>query len=170
MTLSISPGPVTVAAAGAPGVLSNADRDAIVGTVRTYVTDATIDPLLGKRVGNLSAVFAPAALAGTTGVNAAVLTDAGMPKASKITATAQPISITALSDPARAIGLVGAPLNLQVSARTKKGLVQVHRVGELALVREGGSWRIMGFRLAVSRAGADIGTTVPSTSASGGAR
>jgi hypothetical protein len=93
-----------------------------------------------------------------------------MPRASKITATAQPIAITALSDPSKAIGLVGVPLNLQVSARTPKGPVQVHRVGELALERAGGSWRIVGFRLAVSRAGADIGTTVPSTSASGGAR
>jgi hypothetical protein len=170
VTLSITPGPVTVAAAGNPGVLSGADRDAIVSTVRTYVTDATIDPLLGKPVGNLAAVFAPAALGGTTGLYGAVLTDAGMPKASKITAAAQPIAITALSDTMQGIGLVGVPLNLQVSARTPKGAVQVHRVGELALERDGATWRIIGFRLAVSRAGADIGTTVPSTSASGGAR
>jgi hypothetical protein len=162
-TLTLAAGPVQVQAAGSPGTLSDADRNAIITTLRTYVTAATIDPLHGKPVGDLSKVFTADALAALTGPNRDAAVDDSMPKASgKVTAKNPPVTLTALSEPSGAINLVAAPLFLQVSAKASRGSVRVLRTGEVLLTHDAGTWKISSYKLSVDRTGA--GLPVPTTS------
>ena len=115
-TLKLTAGTVEVDAAGAPGTLSDADRGAIIETLRKYVIAATIDPLHGKPIGDLATVFTPEATAALAGPDRAAAVDEGMPKATGIVnATTPPVPFAALSDPAGAIDVVGTTLFLDVS-------------------------------------------------------
>jgi len=97
--LTLTPGAVQVAAAGNPGTLSDADKTAIMTTLRRYIVAATIDPLHGKPVGKLDQVFTPAALTALIGPNRDAVVDDGMPKAtSTVVAKNPPVPLTALSD------------------------------------------------------------------------
>jgi hypothetical protein len=161
--LTLAAGPVQVQAAGTPGTLSDADRDAIIATLRKYVTAATIDPLHGKPVGNLATVFTPEALAALTGPNRDAAVDDSMPKATgTVTATNPPITLTALSEPSGEINLVAAPLLLQVDAKASGGQVRVLRTGEVLLTHDAGTWKIASYKLTVDRTGA--GLPAPTTS------
>ncbi len=161
--LTLAAGPVQVQAAGTPGTLSDADRSAIIATLRTYVTAATIDPLHGKPVGDLSKVFTPEALAALTGPNRDAAVDDGMPKATTtVTAKNPPVTLTALSDPTGAIDLVAAPLFLDVHTKASGGPVRVLRTGEVMLQQTGGAWRIASYKLTVDRSG--TGFPTPTTS------
>src|SRR5664279_3141175 len=155
--LTLAAGPVQVQAAGTPGTLSDADRNAIITTLRTYVTAATIDPLHGKPVGDLSKVFTPEALAALTGPNRDAAVDDSMPKATgTVTAKNPPVTLTALSEPSGAINLVAAPLFLDVTAKTAGGPVRVVRNGEVLLTHAAGAWKISSYKLAVDRTGAGL--------------
>ena len=57
----VTPGLVSVASAGPAAQLSDADRDAVLAAVGSYVKDATIAPLEGKPVPDLASHFAAAA-------------------------------------------------------------------------------------------------------------
>jgi hypothetical protein len=163
--LTVAPGPVTVEAAGIPaGTLSDQDRDAIVAVVRRYITAGTLDPLAGKPVGNLAPLFSSAATAGLTGADRAALVDEGLPPATgTVTATAAPVALTALSDPAGTIDLVGATLTLDVAAKTARGPVTVKRDGELVLRRAPEGWKIDSYRVTVNRDGAGLGVASTTT-------
>ncbi len=162
-TLKLTAGPVEVAAAGAPGTLAVADRAAIIETLRKYVIAATIDPLHGKPVGDLKALFTPEAAAALIGPAADAVVDNGMPKATTtVKATTPPVPIVALSDPTGAIDLVGTTLFLDVITKASGGPVRVVRTGELVLKRDAGAWKIMSYRLSVNRTGA--GLPAPTTS------
>jgi hypothetical protein len=162
-TLKLAAGPVEVAAAGAPGTLADADRAAIIETLRKYVIAATIDPLHGKPVGDLKASFTPEAAAALIGPAADAVVDNGMPKATTtVKATTPPVPIVALSDPTGAIDLVGTTLFLDVNTKASGGPVRVVRTGELVLKRDAGAWKIMSYRLSVNRTGA--GLPAPTTS------
>ena len=161
----IAAGPVTVTASGIAGTLSNADREAIVETVRRYVTAASIDPFRGRPVGDLASVFAATAVTAANGPDRATVVDDGLPKATgKVTATAKPLAITALTDPSGAVVLVGVTLDLDVRASAAKGPVRVKRTGELVLEKDGPSWKITSYRLAVDRSGAGLGPAAAPTS------
>jgi hypothetical protein len=162
-TLKLTAGDVQVEAAGTPGTLSDADRAAIIERLRTYVIAATIDPLHGKPVGNLSTSFTPDAAAGLTGANRDAVVDEGMPKATTtVKVTTPPVPIVALSDPTGAIDLVGTTLFLDVNTKASGGPVRVLRSGEIVLKRDAGSWKISSYKLSVNRTGAGIPT--PTTS------
>ena len=66
---------VQIEAAGTPGTLSDADRNAIIETLRKYVAAATIDPLHGKPVGDLSTVFTPEATRRLNGADRSAAVD-----------------------------------------------------------------------------------------------
>ena len=164
--LTLTPGAVQVAAAGNPGTLSDADKTAIMTTLRRYIVAATIDPLHGKPVGKLDQVFAPAALAALIGPNRDTVVDDGMPKAtSTVVAKNPPVPLTALSDQSGAIGLVGASLFLDVNAKASRGPVRILRTGDVVLSHDGGVWRITSYRLSVARTG--TGLPEPTTSSTG---
>ncbi|MBM3676114.1 MAG: hypothetical protein FJW88_14470 [Actinobacteria bacterium] len=153
-TMTIEAGTVTVESAGAPLGLADADRDAVVETVRRYVKAATVDPLLGEGVGDLAPLLAATVGSGLTPADRAALVDEGLPESTgTVEAVVAPVVLTALADRAGAIDLVGAGLDVTVTAKTARGPVVVHRAGELILVRDGAAWRIESFRLLVDRSG-----------------
>lgn len=161
--LTLAAGPVQVEASGTPGTLAAADQAAIIATLRKYVTVATIDPLHGKPVGNLSAVFTAPALASLTGANRDAAVDDGMPKATTtVTVKNPPVALTALSDPNGSINLVGAPLFLITDTKTATGPVHVVRTGEVMLSHDASGWKIASYKLTVDRTGTGLPT--PTTS------
>jgi hypothetical protein len=164
-SLELTAGDVRVEAAGNPGTLADADKQAIVDTLRKYVVAATINPLRGKPVGDLAPIFTSEASASLRGPDGAAATDEGLPKATaKVTAKAPPVGLTALSDQSGAIDLVGATLYLNVDTKAARGPIHVLRSGELVLRRDAGTWKIASYKLAVNRTGAGVTTpTTPST-------
>lgn len=161
-SLELTAGDVRVEAAGTPGTLADADRAAILDTLRKYVVAATLEPLQGKPVGDLAPVFTAEASASLDGPDGAVATDEGLPKATaKVVAKAPPIGLTALSDQSGAIDLVGATLFLDVDTKASGGPIHVLRTGEIVLRRDAGTWKIASYKLSVNRTGAGVpaGTT-----------
>lgn len=162
-TLKLEAGDVQVAAAGPPGTLSEADQQAIIETLKKYIVAATIDPLHGKKVGDLSGVFTAEASASLAGPDRAAAIDEGMPKATALVkASTPPVAMTALSDATGAIDLVGTTLFLDVNTKAAGGPVRVLRTGEMVLKRDAGAWKISSYKLSVNRTGA--GLPVPTTS------
>jgi hypothetical protein len=165
-TLKLDAGDVVVDAAGAPGTLAAADQDAIIETLRKYVIAATVDPMHGKKVGNLTAVFTADAAASLSGLNRASVIDDGVPKAtSTVKAIAGPVTLTALSDQSGAIDMVGATLFLDVNAKARTGPMRVLRTGELIVKRDAGAWKISSYKLTVDRTGSGFPT--PTSSSTG---
>lgn len=164
-TVDLTAGPVTVEAAGTPGTLADADKAAIVETLKQYVIAASINPLEGKPVGDLGPIFTAEASASLKGLYGAAATDEGLPKATaKVVAKAPPVALTALSDPSGAIDLVGATVNLAVDTKAAGGPIHVARTGELVLRRDTGTWKITSYRLSVNRTGAGVAAaTTPTT-------
>lgn len=157
---------VSVHSAGPETPFPEADKDAVLRRVETYVTDTTLAPLRGEKT-DMADLFAPDAAPPATGLEYDAFTDAALPKATgKVTAKLEPVSLVALADPAGAIDLIGATIDLTVSATTRPGPVNIHRTGELVFTRTGGEWRILSFKLAVTRDGAGLGTTTTTTSGS----
>jgi hypothetical protein len=164
-TLKLTAGDVQVAAAGPPGTLADADKTAIIEALKKYIVAATIDPLHGKKVGDLSGVFTAEAAASVAGAgpDRAAAIDEGMPKATAVVkATTPPVPMVALSDATGAINLVGTTLFLDVTTKASGGAVHLLRSGELVLKRDAGAWKISSYRLTVNRTGA--GLSAPTTS------
>jgi hypothetical protein len=162
-TLKLTAGDVQIAAAGPPGTLADEDKTAIIETLKKYIVAATIDPLHGKKVGDLSGVFSAEASASLAGPDRAAAIDEGMPKATAVVkASTPPVPIVALSDASGAINLVGTTLFLDVNTKATGGPVRLLRSGELVLKRDAGAWKISSYRLSVNRTGS--GLIVPTTS------
>ncbi len=162
-TLKLTTGTVQVAAAGAPGTLADADQQAIIETLKRYIVAATIDPLHGKKVGDLTGIFTAEASASLAGPDRAAAIDEGMPKATTIVkASTPPVPMVALSDATGAIDLVGTTLFLDVNTKAAHGPLRVLRTGELVLKRDAGAWKIASYKLSVNRTGTGFGA--PTTS------
>jgi hypothetical protein len=154
----VTPGTVTVVTAGPPAQLADADRQAIITAVGSYVQDATIAPLEGKTVPDLASQFTATAAPALQGPERDALLDADVPRATgRVAPALQPVNLHALADNAGAIDLVGTTLDLTVQAAAKGGPITIHRSGELMFTRDGGTWKILSFRLAVTREGAGLG-------------
>jgi hypothetical protein len=163
-TLELEAGGVQVESTGAPATLPDADRDAIVDTVRRYVIAATIDPFHGKPVGDLPALFTLPAVAALNGLDRVAALDEGVPKATgTVKVKSAPMILTALSSMG-GINLVGTSLYIDASAPTEDGPVRIKRTGELVLSRDAGTWKIASFKLAADRSGSGLGTTSTSRS------
>lgn len=151
--------------------LADSDRKAILAAIQRYVAVATMRPLNGKGTAALAAQLTASAAPALSGPDHDALEDAGIAKATgAIKAVLAPINLTALSDQGGAVDLVGATFDLTVNAEATAGPLTIHRSGELMFTRDGGTWKILGFTLAVTRSGDGIGTTPtskpPSTSRS----
>ena len=160
-------GTVTMATSGLPGTLADADRVAVLAAMDRYIDAATITPLSGKPAKNLASQFTASAAPALTGPEQDALVDTGVPHATgAVTAKLAPVNVTALSDQAGAIDLVGTTFDLTVNAKAKTGPITIHRTGEFMFTRDGGTWKILGFTLAVTRDGAGLGTAPTSTTGS----
>lgn len=165
--VDVTAGSVTVATAGYPAELAPADRDAVLSAIGTYITGATLRPLDGRDLGDLSQDFAPASAAALTGPEQDSLVDRDVPRATgPVKVTLTPVNLTALADPRGAIDLIGATIDLTVDAKSKGGPVEIHRTGELMFTRDGEAWKILGFRLAVTRDGTGLAAEPTSTTVS----
>jgi hypothetical protein len=165
-TVNATSGLVGVASAGQPVELSAEDRAAVLHAVDGYVQAATIDPLAGKPA-KLDALFATGAAPLPTAPERDALSDDGLPKTTGGSkATLMPVSMSGLADTTGAIDLVGTTLDLTVTGKAKDGDITIHRSGELMFVRDGGSWKILSFKLAVTRDGAGLGPAPSSTTGS----
>lgn len=160
-------GTVTVAVAGIPGQLADADRDAVLTAIDRYIDSATIAPLSGKQPKSLASQFTASAAPALTGPEQDALVDTAVPHATgAVTAKLAPVNVTALSDQAGAIDLIGTTFDLTVNATAETGPITIHRTGELMFTRDAGTWKILGFTLAVTRDGAGLGTAPTSTTGS----
>lgn len=163
-TLDLTAGAVQVEAAGPPGTLAHADQQAIIETLKKYIVAATIDPLHGKKVGDLSGIFTAEAAASLTGPDRAATVDDEMPKATAtVKASAPPVSMVALSDATGAIGLVGATVYLDVNTKASGGPVRVLRTGELMFKRDADTWKISSYKLSVNRTGSGLPASTTSS-------
>jgi hypothetical protein len=163
-TLDLTAGAVQVEAAGPPGTLADADQQAIIETLKQYVVAATIDPLHGKKVGDLSKIFTAEAAASLQGPDRSAAVDEGMPKATAVVkAETPPVGMVALSDTAGVINLVGTTLFLDVNTKTAGGPVRVLRTGELVLKRDADTWKISSYKLSVNRTGSGLPASTPSS-------
>jgi hypothetical protein len=154
----VIPGEVNVVAAGPPAQLADADRDAVLAAIGTYVRDATVAPLEGKKVPDLASLFTASAAPALQGAERDALLDADVPRAKgRINPALQPVNLRALADGGGAIDLVGSTLDLTVQTTAAGGPITIHRTGELMFARDAGTWKILSFRLAVTRDGAGLG-------------
>lgn len=162
-------GIVTVAPGGLPGTLADADRHAVLAAIDRYIDSATIAPLSGKSAKNFAGQFTASAAPALSGPEQDALVDTAVPRATGgITAQLAPVNLTALSDQAGAIDLIGTTFDLTVNANATAGPITIHRTGELMFTRDAGTWKILGFTLAVTRDGAGLGTAPTSTTGSTG--
>ena len=146
---------------------ADVDRDAVLASIDRYIAGATIAPLSGASTATLAADFSAGAAAALTGPEQDALTDSAVPKATgAVKATLAPLNLTALSDQAGAIDLVGTTFDLTVNTEASGGPVTIHRTGEFMLTRNGGAWKILGFTLAVTRDGAGLGAAPTATTGS----
>ena len=129
--------------------------------------DATIAPLEGKPVPDLASHFTAAAAPGAAGRRSVTRSlDADLPRATgRVTPTLQPVNLHALADAGGAIDLVGSTLDLTVQAtRGRADRSRSTAAGELMFTRDGGTWKILSFQLAVTRDGAGLGTATATSS------
>ncbi len=149
-TVVLRPGPVEVVPTGVPGTLGDEERDAVLAALATYVDEATLRPLAGRRA-RLGAVE-PALRSSLDAAQRDVALDGGLPRAAgRIRVRSAPVPLVALLDPGGDVALVGASLDVTVRARTRLGPLAVHRRGELVLTPADGGWQVTGFRLEVGR-------------------
>jgi hypothetical protein len=160
----VTPGLTGVASAGAPVQLAATDRDAILTAVRAYVQDATVAPLEGEKVPDLASHFAPAAAPALNGPEHDALLDTDGPRArGRVTVSLLPVNVKGLADPSGAVDLIGATIDLTVRAGAAAGPITIHRSGELMFTRDAGAWKILSFKLTVTRDGAGLGAATSST-------
>lgn len=147
---------VNVASVNGEHALAPEDRRAIVAAVLAYVRSASVRPLEGRPDPQLAKLFVPATAASLQGPEAASLVDTGLPRATRVDAKLQPISLHGLADASGAIDLVGSTLDVTVTATTPAGPLTIHRSGQLMFERDSGTWKILGYQLAVTRDGAGL--------------
>jgi hypothetical protein len=164
----VTPGLVSVASAGPAAQLSDADRTAVLAAVGDYVRDATIAPLEGKPVPDVAALLAASAAPALAGPERDALLDADVPRATaRIVPTLQPVNLRGLADAGGGIDLVGSTLDLTVQTHAAGGPITIHRSGELMFTRDAGAWKILSFKLAVTRDGAGLDAPTSSTTKAG---
>lgn len=171
--VKVTVGLVNVATAGGVVQLAGTDRDAVVTAIGAYIKAATLDPLKAKATAPpaaaLTALMAPSAAPALAGPDGDAFLDARLgPVTGTLRATLAPVNLTGLADKLGAVDLVGATLDLTVNANSIRGPFVIHRTGELMFTRDAGAWKILSFKLAVTREGA--GLAAESTTTTGGTK
>ncbi len=171
--VQVNVGLVNVASAGAVVPLADSDRDAVVAAIGAYIKAATLDPLKAKATAPPSAalktLMTPSAAPTLDGPDADALVDSGLgPVTGTTKATLAPVNLTGLADKQGAVDLIGTTLDLTVTANSQLGPFVIHRTGELIFTRDAGAWKILSFKLAVTREG--TGLAADSTTTTGGTK
>lgn len=146
------------AAAPTPPGLAEDVRGQVLATLDTYLRAATLDPLVGGPVGDLTPVFTAAAASRLTGTDRAALVDEGLPVLSDPRPSAA-VGLRGLVGPDGQLVVMAALIDVRVVAEVGRQPLTVVRQGALVLVNEGG-WKIDGYELRVTR---DSGPAGPAT-------
>lgn len=168
--------PTVVAGVGTkPAVLDDATRDKVLAAVDGYVQRGIVKPLTdGAKVGDVAPVFAANTLAQATGADAPTLFDAGFPKVANLTAKTAAVTLTDLADESGAPVMIGAALVLDLAGTANSKPVRIHRLADLALAPDNGTWKITGYDVAVQRDGAGVpvasSTSAATSSTAGGVK
>ncbi len=163
-SVTVTAGLVGVSSAGPPVELPAVDRDAVLAAVTDYVQQATLDPLDGAPTKDLAAQLTASAVPALTGPEHDALVDVGVPPATgAVKVTLAPVNLRGLADRAGTIDLVGATVDLTAHAPVAKGRVTIHRTGELMFTREGAAWKLLSFKLTVTRDGPGLDSATAST-------
>jgi hypothetical protein len=166
VSLTVEAGMVGTVTAGPPAELAAADVDAVLGAVGDYVEAATIEPLEHGTTDGLEPLLAATAAPALAGPERDALADFGAPEVTKLSVTLAPVGLRGLVDRAGGIDLVGATVDVTARATAADGRLEIHRTGELMYQRDGADWKLLGFRLAVARDGAGLGTAPTTSTAS----
>ena len=162
-SVDLTAGETKVESVGAPVEFPAELRDQLLSSIGTYVDNAIVKPLRAGKADDaaLTALFDQAAAARLAGPDRAILTDEGLPKAvGKIRITTPPVALTGLAAADGKILLATASLDLQISARARKGVVDIHRAGTLVFALDlTGAWKVAGWTLTVERVGPGVTTT-----------
>ena len=127
---------------------------AVIATLDRWVAVAVVGPLhSGQPAGDLSGVFAPAALERLADPAVrATLVDEGLPPAStSVTATNATVALISVAGPDEVVALVAAQIDLRLTAVGPDMAVDVVHSGELVVVPEADGWRIESFLLHTTR-------------------
>jgi hypothetical protein len=163
--VELTVGGVYHANTGLPAQLSPELQDAVMATVGSYVQGGLIGPIRdGKADEEVGAIFDAGARARLSGPDRAVLFEEGLPELTgAFTPAAEPVILTALSDPGGNFVLVTASLKYQATLEVKGGDVTISRIGELTLLPDGNTWKITGYDVGLTRDLPDAGS--PTTTA-----
>jgi hypothetical protein len=134
---------------------------AVLSTVGAYVDGGLIEPIRkGEAASDIAAIFEAGAAARLEGPDRAALFDEGLPEVTKsFTPTAQPVTITALSDQAGAFVIATAILVYGAELEVDGGTVTVARTAELTMVPEPEGWKITSYDVLVTRDGPGVEPT-----------
>jgi hypothetical protein len=151
--VELTVGGVYHANTGLPAQLSPELQDAVMATVGSYVQGGLIDPIRdGKASEEIAGIFDAGTGARLDGPDRAVLFEEGLPELTgTFTPIAQPVILTALSDPGGNFVLVTASLTYRATLEVDDGVVTISRNGELTLLPEGDTWKITGYDVGLTR-------------------
>lgn len=163
--VELTVGGVYHANTGLPAQLSPELQNAVMATVGTYVQGGLIDPVRDGKAGEeIVGIFDAGAGARLDGPDRAVLFEEGLPELTgAFTPAAEPVILTALSDPGGNFVLVTATLKYQATLEAEDGVVTISRNGELTLLPDGDTWKITGYDVGLARELPDAGS--PTTTA-----
>ncbi len=137
------------AAATPPPGVAEAARTQVLATLDAYLKAATIEPTLGRPVGDLGFIFTPAAAGRLTGPDRAALVEEVLVGSDQVKPTAA-VGLRALVGTDGKPVVMAALIDVGVSAKVGEATVRVTRQGTLVLVDEGG-WKIDGYDVRTTR-------------------
>ncbi|HEX6311477.1 MAG TPA: hypothetical protein VF152_07590, partial [Acidimicrobiia bacterium] len=134
---------------------------AVLASVATYVDGGLIQPIReGEVAPDVAAVFEAGAAAQLEGPDRGALFDEGLPEVTTaFTPTAQPVTITALSDGTGTFVIATALLQYVAELGVADGTLTVTRTAELTMIPEAEGWRITSYDVVVTRDGPGIAPT-----------
>jgi hypothetical protein len=161
-------GSVDLETAGPQLSLPKKTQAAVLAAAQQYVDSAIATPLSSGTVDPAFAtLFVPALRPVATTTDRATLTDEKIGKASRYTATAQPVAVSGLVDASGALLYLATDFNLSEHVTTPAGTYGVLRAVELTFAPRRGSWDVVAYRVTTTRSSraATTTTTVASESA-----
>jgi hypothetical protein len=147
------------------GRVSQAVSDAawagVLETLNKYLELGILTPLRsGGLAGDLTPLFTPLAVDRVlTGPDRFAFIDENLPPAADLRPESMEAGMNALAGPDGGVSVVTAGLDVRIVGHVDGSPLTVVRNGELVLVPEGGTWRIDGWDITVTRTLAQVTTT-----------
>jgi hypothetical protein len=168
-------GDVSADSAGQAVTVSPEQSQAVLDVLRTYMKDATVEPLRSGKpaTADLAAVFDATTLTPATTTDRGVVFDEGLPRATgNIDVVGQPVTLVGLGDQGGNLSLVTAAMLVDVKGQTavKDDPIHIVRKADFVLTPDGGgAWKVTAYNMVVTREGGGLGTTTTTTTATTGA-